>query len=322
MNNNLMKKLAHIVKPDELQKYAVVIVDGGDHYGLYDISSDDGLQSSINKLAINEDGLPEIVRAIAMGVINTVYMAKTGSRWPLFIGAPVLDDNRIAAGEVDWTEFELKQKNADKVGFIYNGIHLPLDTPVNINAACDFMNKYGDQFEGSERVKFANEIVTQAEKHGTQVGNEVEKYASNSLNPLFYELMKERIKLVEDYPETLNVLKQVYEDAAVVSVDKTAESLQAVDAMLPFSMKYGSNGLIGSDRPRFYSMINIPDAYEVVYGVHERPLTFVEKVANLDDKKLKTIFSDVFIERLRTDPERTVKNAAPQVKIVLTELVA
>lgn len=320
--NKLIEKLAHKVKAGEEHNYAVVVTDGVNRHGLFDISDDDKLQDSINKLAISKDKLPVEICAVAMGVINTVYMSKTGKEWPLFINMPPLETNLIDSRDINWTSFELAQKTADEVGFLYHDKFLPLDSKANIKAACSLLETYATRFDGKTRVKFANAICKEAKKLGVEVNGAVDKYATGTLNPQFYDLMDERIKIAQDYPETVEVLKQIMEDAAVMKTEKVADAMVVVDMMLPFSMKFGGKaGVFGSDRPMFFSKIAVPDAYNTVFGFSERPLTFSERVALIDDEKLGAIFSDVFIKKLREDPETMVKNAAPQVRTALMEMV-
>ncbi|NHZ86766.1 MAG: hypothetical protein GWP19_12970, partial [Planctomycetia bacterium] len=179
--NKLIEKFAHKVKAGEGHNYAVVVTDGVNHHGLFDISDDDKLQDSINKLAINKNELPVEIYATAMGVINTVYMSKTGEEWPLFINMPPLETNLIDSQDVNWTSFELVQKTANKAGFLYGDKFLPLDSKANVKAACSLLETHEARFDGKTRVKFANAISKEAKKLGIDVNEVIDKYATGTL---------------------------------------------------------------------------------------------------------------------------------------------
>ena len=236
--NKLISEIAKPVKIGSEQNYAVIIADGKNRYGLFDVSTPEEAEKSLNKIAMNEDNIPVELLHAAMGVINTMYMSKTGSEWPLFINVPSRDTNVIDNTEVDWTEFELTQKNANRTGVIYNNVFLPLDSKSNVKAAADLLDQRKEDFTGLDRVKFASAISQQAEKYKVETNDTVKKYAFGTLNPDFYELMDERIKIAKDYEETKVLLDKLREDASVMSPDKVAEALEVTDHMLPFSMKF------------------------------------------------------------------------------------
>ena len=314
------KHAKKIEEPREIQKYAAVISKNGrEFFGLFDISSKKAFQEAIVKLAENHEEYPDDIRAVAMGVINTEYMNKYGSNLPLFYGIPCLKDNIIDLNEI--AEIE-KTSEENRFGYVLNDIFLPLDNAANIKAASDLLEEHTSKFDGLDRVKFASKIKVAARKHNVKTNKIVEKYASDQINLDFYELMDQRIKIAENYPETLKVLQKIRKDAPSKEPIKIAEELVVVDNMLPFSMKMAkeSSAVLGSDSPRFYSSINVPDAFETVFGVVERPLRFHEKVASLDREKLATVFSDVFIDRLMENPRDVIDRASPEVVLTLKEL--
>lgn len=320
--NKFIKELAQPVKTGEETNYAVIIIDGNKQYGLFDVSSDEATQESLKKMATNIEDVPYEILTVAMGVVNTIHMSKTGSEWPLFIDIPALDDNTIQNENIDWKEYELTQKNANRPGVVYNGQFLPLDKKANVEAAADLLAERAKDFRGIDRVKFATAIKSAAERLKIKVNDTVEKYAYGTLNPDFYDLMDQRIEVAKDYPETKKLLEEIKTDAPTMMVDKVAEVLDVIDRMLPFSVKFATQHTLGSDRPMFFSSISVPDAFDTVYGKQVRPRTFVEKVANLDNEKLGQYFTPVFVEKLKADPEDIINRATPAVKSKLRQLIA
>jgi hypothetical protein len=318
--NKLISEIAQPVKASAEQNYAVIIADGNNRFGLFDVSTPEEAEKSLNKIATNEDNVPVEILQAAMGVINTLYMTKTGSEWPLFINIPSRDTNVINNSEVDWTDYELTQKNASRPGVIYNNVFLPLDSKSNVKAAADLLDQHKEEFAGLDRVKFASAITQQAEKFEVSVNDTVKKYAFGTLNPEFYELMDERIKIAKDYEETKSLLETLRSNAPNTVPDKIAEALEVTDHMLPFSMKFVTQEKLGSNRPMFYAGINVPDAFNTVYGVQIRPKTLVEKVAGLSDDQLDPYFSKVFVEKLREDPEGVINQATPTVMKTLRNI--
>lgn len=319
--NKLISDVAKLVKVAEEQNYAVIVADGKDRYGFFNVSTPKHAEESLKKLATNDDNIPQEIIVTAMGVINTMYMSKTGSEWPLFMNVEPIDDNVLNNDQINWDNYELIQKNANREGIVFGDTFLPLDTKSNVKAASDLLASHHDKFGGIDRVKFASKISTQATKFGIKVGDVVEKYAYGTLNPDFYELMDNRINVAKDYSETRTLLENIKTDASSMSTNKVAEALEVTDRMLPFSMKFAAQIKMGSDRPMFYSGINVPDAFNTVYGVQIRPKTLVEKIANISDEKLAIHFSDVFIEQLRESPKEMIDRATSTVMTTLRNIV-
>lgn len=319
--NKIISKIAQSIRIDEEQNYAVVIANGKERYGLFNISTPKEAEDSLKKVAMNEDNIPDEILEVAMGVMNTVYMSKSGSEWPLFINVVPRDTNLLDNNSIDWNSYELIQKNANRKGVVYNKVFLPLDTKTNIKSACELLEEHKKNFSGIDRVKFASAIAEAATEFKIQVTDIVTKYAFGTLNPDFYELMDERIEIAKDYPETQTLLKNIREDASSLSTDKVAEALEITDGMLPFSMKFVKQVKLGSNKPGFYAGINVPDAFNTVYGVQIRPKTIIEKVANLSDEKLGIYFSEVFIEKLRNDPQGVIDRAPATVMKTLRNMV-
>lgn len=321
--NDLINKIAEEVKPGEELKFAVVVDDLGKRYGIYDISTDEGLKTATEKLVANKDNLPAEIRDVALGVINTHFMTKNGSEYPLFTHVVPLDVNVIDSNAIDWSSYWHAAETEKRAGHLFNGKFLPLDTPVNIKAAADFFEGNAKRFPGKERIKFATAIKKNSRKNNIPVTDTVEKYAFGTVNPDIYDLIDDRIKLASDYPETRAALEKIKEDANVVPVEKTAEALDVVDHMLPFSMafeKHGS-GVLGSRSPVFYSTIDVPDAYETAYGVQARPETLAERAAKIPEEKLGSVFTEVFILNLKKNPEFVIKTATPEVVSTLKSMI-
>lgn len=320
--NKIVSDISQIVKEGEEQNYAVIITDGKNKHGLFNVSTAKEAEETLKKVAVNDDNLPLEIINMAMGVINTLYMSKTGSEWPLFNNVQALEDNVLANSDIDWTDCELSQKNAERQGVVYNGTFLPLDTKANIKAAADLLAEWKDSFSGTDRIKFASAIVDQADKLNAEINETVLKYAFGTLNPEFYNLMDERIKIAEGYDDTQKLLISIKNDAPAMDVEKVADALEVTDHMLPFSMKFATQVRIGSARPIFSSSIDTPDAFNTVYGVQIRPETFIEKVSGISDEKLSTRFTKVFINKLRDDTEGVINRATPTVVATLRNLAS
>ena len=320
--NKLISDIAQLVKEGEENNYAVIIADGTKRYGLFDVSTPKEAEESLKKIAVNNENIPPELLDVAMGVINTLYMSKTGSEWPLFVNVRAREDNLIDDSDVNWIDYELIQKNANREGVVYNNIFLPLDTKSNVKAAAELLEEGKNIFIGIDRVKFASAIATQADKLKVEINETVLKYAFGTLNPDFYELMDERIKLADGYEDTQKLLKSIREDAPTMTVDKIAEALEVTDHMLPFSMKFATQVKLGSERPIFSSKMNVPDAFNTAYGVQVRPKTLVEKIAGLPDESFKPFFTKVFVNKLREDPKNTINRATPTVMATLRNLAS
>ncbi|MFA7710498.1 MAG: hypothetical protein WCY30_05290, partial [Candidatus Neomarinimicrobiota bacterium] len=212
-------KHAEKIGRNDIEKYAAVVVVGNELYGFFNISDNDNFQKSVEKIAMDAENYPDEVRSLAMGIMNTEYVNKTGSAWPLFLGIPMIDTNVINISEIN----EVKKVASNSDGYLMgNGVFLPLDTSANIDAAGNLLNEYASRFDGIERVKFAQAIVKAADKLKVAVHDKVAKYASPNLNPDFYKLIDERIKFAESYPETINILKKIKSESATMTPDKVA----------------------------------------------------------------------------------------------------
>jgi len=320
--NEQITKIAQEVAPEFGLSFAVVVKEAGKRYGLYDISTEDGFKTATEKLVLDTDHLPAEVRGVAFGVLNTHFMTKNGSEYPLFMNVIPLDTNEIDTGEIDWAAYGEREKSASKPGYMFNGVFLPLDTRANVRAASDLMDKNSEKFPGKDRIKFATAIKRQGAALKVKTSDVVEKYAYGTVNPEIYKLLDDRIKLACDYPETRAALEKIREDANTVPVDKTAGALEIIDGMLPFSVSFEKKGhVLGSQRPIFFSTVRVPDAYETAYGVQIRPATLEEKVAMIPDEKLMKVFTGAFVSKLRGDLSTVIKTAAPQVISTLKSLI-
>lgn len=316
-------KAGEKVAEEAMQKYAVILQDSltRTFYAFVQIPDDGNLKEPVTKLANWIGMLPPEMDTIAKGVLNNLFMIKEGSELPIFAGYPALDDNLVKVDEIDWESFNQVQKAVERVGFSYNDKFLPLDTRANIKAASELLGRYSQEFSGRDRVVFATKIARQAEKLGVSIGDTVIKYASEQLNPDFYELLDIRLKAAENYPETLAVLRDLQQNAPALEVDKIALVMEVIDCMPPFSLKFGEVKTLGSDRPFFSTVYHIPDAYTAVYGKVIIPRTLAEKVAAIPDEKLAERFSPVFISKLREDVAGAMERSTPQVREILRGMI-
>lgn len=313
-----LQKVARAISVDEEDDYAVVLRHGEDRVGLFDISSKDKLSETVDLLVKHAAEIPDEVLYYAIGNVNLAYMTKEGADWPLFLNGPTMEENLLDVRDVSWE----KEAETEKQGYWYNGRLLPLDTHANIKAASEFFGNHLDRFSGLERIEFASAIKEAAEAQADlKVGYQVDRYASQEVNKDLPALVSRRIKLAESYPETQTVLQSLQENLGQMEPLKVAEVLAVVDTMMPFAAKFEKTATVGGGRPALVGRIDVPDAFESVFGESKRPLSFAEKAARLSDEKLAEAFSPVFIERFREDPEGTIKTAAPKVKSLLQELV-
>lgn len=307
----------------DITKYAVVLSDGPEHWGFFDISSEDKIARVILDLAENRGIIPKEMMKVAEGVINTTFMAKTGSIVPLYKGTENAYNNSIKYNEIDWNKFALSLEDDSREGFEYNGKTLPLDSKSNVKAASKFFEDHSSRFTGKNRVEFSTKIAEASEKYGVDLSPTVEKYAADHLNENFDELLEKRALLAREYPVVVGAIDDLKKNASRMPVSKVAEILVEIDQLPPFNTKFGQSPAMGSKHAMSLFGINIPDAYHTAYGsAPERVLEFHEKVAALPDSVLMPKFSPVFAARLRKDSEITIKRASDQTRSVLAEMVA
>jgi len=306
--------------PSDIQeKYAAVVIGGESVCGLFDISTPDKFRESVAEITNAGGDYPQEIIKVAKEMINLIFMTKYGSQLPLFIDLGYNDHNVIYSNQIDFT----KAATGNRTGYTFNGKLLPLDSKVNVKAACNFFKRYEMAFPGKDRIKFATAIVAEANKYGVEVNDVVEKYAADQINPNVMDLIDLRIKYAESYPETLSALELLKKNIAdrKMSAEKIADALATTDTMPPFCYKFLKTNIIGSNIPAMVSSMNIPDGYASVFVKVAKKVTFADRVKALPSDKLAEYFTPPFIENLRSDTERVLENMPETMKDIIKRLV-
>jgi len=306
--------------PSDIQeKYAAVVIDGASVHGLFDISTPDKFRESVAEITNSGGEYPQEIIKVAKEMVNLIFMTKYGSPLPLFIDLGYNDHNVIQSNKINFT----KPVDSNRTGYMFNGKLLPLDSKVNIKAACEFFKRNEMAFPGKDRVKFATAIMVEANKHNIKANEVVEKYAADQINPNVIDLIDLRIKYAESYPETLSALEVLKKNIGNgrMSAEKIADALATTDTMPPFCYKFLKTNIIGSSMPAMVSNMNIPDGYASVFVKVAKKVTFADKVKALPNEKLAEYFTPPFIENLRSNTERVLENMPETMKDIIKRLV-
>jgi predicted transport protein len=220
----------------------------------------------------------------------------------------------------------LRSEIEDRIDDAYIAFELPLNNLVKIAAQEDSidalhslsieMNNFIDHYKRlpiKQRREKAKEILSRAFALGKADGMHhlVKKYSGNNLNPDYPQAFAVRMKYFKHNAPERDTLLQMQNEVPNHLAERIAEALHAFDSKTGLDKHYDNEIM-----DPYYDLLSPGD-------IKESPLNFdgesilPSKLKGFNHSSLSDLLNDNLLSELQSDPEATLKNMHPQIRVIV-----